>query len=337
MLFLSKRNNGIYYVYYKNNLGKRACISTKCNKKSEALKFLSDFKYQLTERKLKKSNSITLDKCFFEFLKYSQTYHTKNTFNTYKYSFNVLLRHFGSIPLADLNQKTISEFIQDRIQNVSSRNANKMYATLSAVFKWGISMGYMTDNPMTAVRRPKVPEKQPLFFTEIDFSIFLREVTNPDLKDLICFAVNTGLRSGELIALTWEQIDFKNRFLILDNRKAIAKSKKVASVPLNLNAMQVLTDRQIKTSADIVFSYRNKPWCQKTICRKFKEYLIKAGLNPRLHFHSLRHTFASWLIQRRVPIYNISKLLRHSNIKTSEIYTHLLPDQLRESVEKLNN
>jgi len=185
MLFLSKRNNGYYYVYFTNSLGRRACISSKSKKKSEALKFLSDFKNQLTGRRLSKATSISLDKCFFEYLKYSQSYHTKNTFKTYRYSFNVLLRHFGSIQLAELNQKTISDFIQYRIQNVSSCNGNKMYAILSAVLKWAISMGYIVENPMTAVKRPKIPQKQPLFFSEVDFSMFLRAVDKPDFKDLI--------------------------------------------------------------------------------------------------------------------------------------------------------
>jgi len=101
------------------------------------------------------------------------------------------------------------------------------------VLKWAISMGYIVENPMTAVKRPKIPQKQPLFFSEVDFSMFLRAVDKPDFKDLILFAVYTGLRSGELIALNWEQIDFKNRILTLDNRTVVTKGKKVRTIPLN--------------------------------------------------------------------------------------------------------
>ena len=101
--------------------------------------------------------------------------------------------------------------------------------------------------------------------------------------------------------------------------------------------MQVLTERHITSETNLVFTYKGKQWIQKTICEKFKKYVVKAGLNPELHLHSLRHTFASWLVQRGVPIYDVSKLLGHSNIKITEIYSHLRAEDLRESVEKLNN
>jgi site-specific recombinase XerD len=72
------------------------------------------------------------------------------------------------------------------------------------------------------------------------------------------------------------------------------------------------------------------------LSKLFKRYVLRADLNPKLKFHSLRHTFASWLVQKGVSIYEVSKLLGHSDIRVTQIYAHLTLDNLRSAVELLN-
>ena len=91
-------------------------------------------------------------------------------------------------------------------------------------------------------------------------------------------------------------MNFKNKILTLDNRNHFTKSKKIRSIPLGIKVLQILTDRQLKSNSSIVFTYRNQPIKQDFISKKFKKYVIKANLNLKLNFHSLRHTFASWLV-----------------------------------------
>ena len=69
--------------------------------------------------------------------------------------------------------------------------------------------------------------------------------------------------------------------------------------------------------------------------RYFKRFVIKAKVNPKLNFHSLRHPFASWLGQGGVSIYVVSKLLGHRDIKTTEIYTHLSSENFKAAVDSL--
>ena len=89
-------------------------------------------------------------------------------------------------------------------------------------------------------------EKLPLFFTEAEFLALLNSITDKDLKDLIHFAGLTGIRQNDLITLQWNQINFKNHTLTLDNRFSQTKSRKIHILPLNLKALQILTDRQLK-------------------------------------------------------------------------------------------
>ena len=75
---------------------------------------------------------------------------------------------------------------------------------------------------------------------------------------------------------------------------------------------------------------------QDFLSHKFAGYVENAGINLKLNFHSLRHTFASWLVQRGVSIYEVSKLLGHSEIKTTQIYAHLRSENLSNAVELLD-
>jgi integrase/recombinase XerD len=338
MLFLSKRKNGFYYVYYLNEFSKRASISTRSKRKNEALKFLADFKNQLEERKANKVIPISLEKFFFEYLKYSESIHTTKSTQTIRSAVNSYLKYFGAIQLSDLNKHNILEYLQHRSNAVSSYVVKRELAYLSAIFNWGITWRYMNENLTNGINKPKLPEKQPLFFSETDFQILLRAIDNQDINDLAVFSISTGLRQMELLTLRWSQIDFKQQALTLDNRTHITKSKKVRTIPLNVKAMQVLTQRLLNSNSDLVFTYNSAPIKQDFISKKFKKYILKAGLNPKLTFHALRASFGSWLVQKGCSIYNVMTLMGHSDVRiTSKFYASLTTDNLMKSVNLLND
>ena len=184
MLLLSKRKNGFYYVYYLNELGKRACISTKSKRKNEALKFLVNFKNQLEERKANKVIPIKLERFFFEYLKYSESIHTTKSTQTIPSAVNSFIKYFGAIQLSDLSGKSISKYLQHRTDKVSPYVVKREIAYLSGMFNWGITWRYMNENLTKGIRKPKLPEKQPLFFAVSDFEILLRTIDNQDIKSL---------------------------------------------------------------------------------------------------------------------------------------------------------
>ena len=106
---------------------------------------------------------------------------------------------------------------------------------------------------------------------------------------------------------------------------------------MNMKTLQILTERQLSFSgSERVFTYQGKPVKQLFISHKFKKLVRKSGNNPQLSFHSLRHSFATLLIQKGVPIYQVSKLLTHSDLRVTQIYTHLSEQNLRDAVGLLN-
>lgn len=337
-MFLSKLSNGIYHIYYFKENGKKTKISTRTKYKSEAYKFLSNFEQEFKLRQQNKLSPIDLKKITFEFLKYSESIHSINHTKSIKTTFNEFYKFTGNISVSDINKKLIVNFIELRLRNVSNYTVRRDIADLSSVFNWGISKNYLHENPCKGIKKPKLTEKLPLFFSEAEFYILLKSIDDIDLKELIHFAVLTGIRQSDLISLRWYQINFKNHTLTLDNRYSQTKSRKVHVLPLNLTALQILTERQQRSNySDFIFTYNKRPIKQHYISHKFKKLIKRAKLNPQLTFHNLRHSFGSWLVQKGVPIYQVSKLMTHSDLRVTQIYTHLSEQNLKDAVELLNN
>ena len=262
--------------------------------------------------------------------------HSSNHTKSIKTSFNEFIKFIGTIFLSGIDKKLILNFIEARLRTVSNYTIRRDIADLSSAFNWGISKNYLWENPCKDIKAPSLAEKLPIFFSEVEFYSLLNSISDNNLKDLIYFAALTGIRQNDLITLRWDQIDFKNRTLILDNRLSQTKSRKVHILPLNLKASQILTERQLKCrNNNFVFTYNEKSIKQSFISHKFKKLVKGAGLNPKFTFHSLRHSFGSWLVQKGVPIYHVSKLMTHSDLRVTQIYAHLSEQNLRDAVELL--
>lgn len=326
-MVLSKRSNGIYYVFYNQLNGKRTCISTGTKLKVDALKFLSNFEKKLELKRANPIIDITLKKFQLEFLKHSESIHSYNHTKGIKFSFNMLIEYFGNISLSSLSKIKLQKYIDYRLKKVSVYPVNRDIINLSSAFNWAVSQNYLETNLMQGIKKIKAPEKLPTYFSKEDFNKFLFVIDNEDFKDLVILAINTGMRQMELLTLTRSQIDLSRQLIILDNRNHITKSKKIRSIPLNQSAIEVL---QKRIHLEQLF-----PFGQQQTVKLFRKYRKKAKINPELTFHSLRHSFATWLIQGGVSIYHVSKLLGHSDLRVTEIYTHVQFSDLSNAVNIL--
>lgn len=334
-MFLSKRKNGKYYIFYEGSNGKRTCISTKTKYKSEAVKFLSEFSEKLKQAEKRKYTEITLQDFRFEYLKYSESYHTWRTTINLKTTFNSLLKYFGNVSLSNLTKKLIEDYISYKLRTVSIYCARKDLINIKASLNWAVQNNYILENPSKPLKRIKPPERLPLFFSKNEFDKLLNVIDIDDIKDLTVFAVNTGLRQSELINLSYKQVNFKDKSIILDNQQHITKSKKIRAVPLNNSAFNIVEKRYKGKIQQLIFTINNYPIKQDYLVHKFKKYVRATDINQKLSFHSLRHTFASWLVQKGVSIFKVSKLLGHADISTTQIYAHLRTEDLLDAVNNL--
>jgi len=238
-MYLSKRKE-IYYLYYQQLNGKMTCISTKTKYKSDALKFLSSF--EATKRE-EKQIVILFKDLIFKFLKHSESIHKWNHSKTLRVTLNQASKYFGNPPIDSFTVMNLQEYIDYRMSKVSAYAVRRDFATFSNIFNYAIIHKYLTSNPIKDLRKPKVPEKQPLYFSNLEFNQFLLSIDNDDFRDLVMLAVNTGLRQMELLTLTKEQIDVIRGTITLDNRTHVTKSRKIRVIPLNERAKDILNTR----------------------------------------------------------------------------------------------
>lgn len=152
------------------------------------------------------------------------------------------------------------------------------------------------------------------------------------LADFIRLALNTGLRHGELLALTWDRVDMDAGTITFDTMDQ--KNGKRATLPINAGARLALGRLLAKRQGSHVFHQHGRKL--DAIDGAFHGARARAGL-PDVKIHDLRRTFGSWLVQSGVSIHAVSGLLRHSDIRiTARVYAHLGVEEFREAAAVLD-
>jgi integrase len=155
------------------------------------------------------------------------------------------------------------------------------------------------------------------------------------LRPLVILALNTGLRRGELLGLTWGAVNFSGKMLTVT--AATAKSGHTRRIPLNREAFEMLTTwhaRHDKPKSDAFVFPGYGGERMKSIATSWRSLMVAAKLK-NFRLHDCRHHFASKLVQAGVDLYTVKELLGHSEIAMTERYSHLAPDNLRLAVEKV--
>ncbi len=173
---------------------------------------------------------------------------------------------------------------------------------------------------------PKFDNRRVRFLTKEETLILLRTIKDKEKAnnwyDIVIFALNTGLRKGEIFNLSRNDINIQNRYLtVLDT-----KNNKNRIIPLNNLSLGIIQRRLSNKKNYYIFTYNNNRIYEKSV----KEIGLNNGVKDPRHkvvFHTLRHTFASWLVQDGIPLNLVSKLLGHSNIQMTMRYSHLAPEE----------
>jgi site-specific recombinase XerD len=337
-MFLSKHKSGYYYIYYTNKqtLSRRS-ISSRTKLKSEALSFLSDFKNKLKEQRKNGVILISLEDFCQKFLYYSSSIHTSKTTSGYQNTFNQLKKNFGNTTLTNLSSSLINDYLKYRITSSSVYAARKDLINLSSAFKKAITDNHLKENPCDGIKRIKIPEKQLKFFKKEEYLKLLKVIDDEQFRNMIEVSIDTGLRQMELLIIKWEHVNLEDKLITLNNHGYITKGKRVRSIPMTRKVYEILNEMFKEKKKEYVFIKDGEKYRQNYVTKKFKSYVRLVDINQRLNWHSLRHSFASWLVQRNVSIYQVSKLLGHQDIKTTEIYAHVRNEDLREAINILNN
>jgi len=236
--------------------------------------------------------------------------------------------------LTAVTPRHVEAFKAHRLKLVKPVSVNQELRAMKAAFNTAIRWKLIYENPVVEVRQATIPQEPKAFFTPQDFQKLILTIEEDWLRAIVLLAAATGMRRGEVLNLSWSDVDLEKRYLIVRTTPTYkTKSGRMRTIPLNDIALSVL--RSKTPTHELVFTLNGHPMMGNWVQHLFKRYVRKAGLDDRLHFHSLRHTTASWLVQSGSTLYEVQQLLGHSSSKVTEVYSHLQPGHLQSTVARL--
>ena len=287
-------------------------------------------------------------------------------YKSVRLSFDHLLSYFKPQKAVNsFNQKEIEKFMSYLKVNVP-KGYRIYYRNLKAAFNKAYEWNYLNENLFKNVKLPKRQLLAPAFVNSIQFSAICDKIKKQTVKDITVFAFNTGMRLDEVINLKWSNIDYANRTITVGDEGFTTKGRKQRFIPMTNEVYELLVKCEMAkvnetSSLPIIHSINNScdgkrdaslsrsmtnvyVFCKENgfkyskdyVSKKFKEACRKANIDKSIHFHSLRHSFASYLVQQGVSLPTIKDLLGHTSITTTEIYSHLDLTSLKEAVKKFD-
>lgn len=222
-------------------------------------------------------------------------------------------------------------------KRLTARSIGRKLSSLRSFFRFLVKEGYCPSNPTEAVSSPKLEKTLPRFLTENDVVRLIEAPDQETLKGLRDRAIletlySTGMRISELVSLRENNIDF-----ISGTLKVFGKGKKERLLPVGERALRAIRNyiRKRKGETELVFLNKNKkPLGARGIRKMFDYYIAAISLKEHISPHTMRHSFATHLLNRGADLRSVQELLGHANLSTTQIYTHLTTDKLKSIYEK---
>lgn len=283
-----------------------------------------------------KCDSPSLGEAVERFLSWYKQTRRVSSYERYRKASKVILDFFKPhFPLVNIDLGTVEEYkIWRQRQGVSLVTINKELRFLSTLINRAVEFKWIDSHEL--YRKPilvkGVKSERLRYLTEEEEGRLLDAIKDPLLKDIVVFALNTGLRKGEIINLKWDEVDLNLRCIVLGAERT--KSKRMHILPLNRKALEVIERRLREMRKDCPYVFHRGGKQVRCFKRAFRNALTRAGIKD-FRFHDLRHTFASRLVQKGVDLYIIKELLNHADITTTQRYAHLKLDNMRKAVDML--
>ena len=344
-MYVAKIPRSSFYqiVYFVG--GKRTTRSTKKRTLEEAEQELQKFQYSLssTDKVIQidngSKNKLSLKDFQTEYVEYISPIKSKKYLVSINLSFSQFISFCGNKNIEGITTLIIDKFITSTFGR-TQRGAHQYYRTLKAAFNKALQWNYISINPFTKVKFPKLSKSYPAFINEDELFMIVSNTPYQYLKDIFITAFYTGLRLGEIINMKWSWIDFTQNYITVQCSESFqTKSKKDRIVPMSEKVRSLLTSRfksNLHSPEEFVFyHFKGRKLHQETISKQFKDVVRKLNLDDKIHFHTLRHSFASMLVQRGVSLYVVKELLGHEDLSTTQIYSHLQSQNLKDAVNLL--
>lgn len=270
--------------------------------------------------------------------------HPKSVCSELQHHKNWIAPVFKDIPLQKISLKHLEQ-IMGKMKKAGRKTRSIQYilSTVSQVWNYAKTLGIVEgDSPTRKIKLGKLDNERTRFLTESEAQLLLSvlEKHSMDLRDMAILSLFAGLRAGEIFKLKWSDINLENEIILIRS----PKSGKTRYAYMTPEIKHMLKDRSLsKNSPDDLIFPTNNGKQRMCMSKVFSQSVNEAGLNTgveeskqKVVFHTLRHTFASWLAKKGVPLYTIQALMGHSSFQMVQRYAHLSDESKRGAVEVLN-
>jgi len=331
----SRSGKDRWYIYYRVE-GKRVRKAVKqAQSRADALKLLTSkvadaFRGKYGFKKAEKSEDVLFEAFGKEFLElYSRVHWRAKTIEGHENSLRHLNRFFKGKRLSEITPELTAHFVAQRKAKVKASTLNRELSCLKCVLNKAVEWGKLEANPIAKVKkfRESDPKNRILYGEE---SRRLWKACADHLGPIVLTALCTGMRRGEILGLTWGQVDLGKRTIRIERTKS-GRERTVFINGLLLHELQRL-GMASRRSEYVFLGPNGKPMMD--VKTAFKTACRRAGIKG-LRFHDLRHHAASKMVEAGIDLVTVSKILGHASIQTTMRYAHPTPENMRKAVELL--
>ena len=266
---------------------------------------------------------------------------SKNTAIAYRTDLKTFFKYLEdkNLSFETVQHSQLTDFLWSlKTSNIKPRSIYRMVESIRQFYKYLLMEDIIKEDPTIYLSIPKIPAMLPEMLTNKEVEILLDSVSGIDYlsirnRAMLELLYATGLRVSELISLKFENINLEECFV-----KIVGKGNKERLVPFGHKA-KIFMERYLrvrkKINSEYIFLTRlNKPISRIEFWRQLKEISIKAGIMKNITPHTLRHSFATHLLTAGTDIRFVQEMLGHSSISTTQIYTHVSQERLKEQHKK---
>ena len=288
----------------------------------------------------KNTNRKTLEDVFELFYEDKENQGLKaTTLYTIKGSFNRIIKNFkfSKTSIALIQPEHINEFIRSEyFSRLAPQTKVLLLSFFKSIFTFAVKKNIIKNNIFLQTSSIKNTFRIRKIWNETELRNYMPILKKFKYFDIVLLALETGMRKGEILGLTWDCINFEKRILFVEKnlvtlRKEfyIHKPKTRAGIReiiLFKDSLKMLEKRYEERTSDFVFHEKNKPICPVKLSSYFNNFLKSNNLKL-IHFHDLRHIHATFLLNNKIDYKILSKRLGHTNIAfTLQTYTHVLSE-----------
>jgi site-specific recombinase XerD len=326
MLENLKKLSGEMNIPIRNNLPDKYLSRNKAiNKKATALRNLREKLLQQIPERARTYTLAMLD--YLMAMNYSA-----NTTRNYVSSFNLFQRiNYYQNPDILTEKQIVSHLAAMTEKGLSPSSLDMLINALQFYYRTVLKK----DTFEIRLPRPKKKHQLPTVLTMEECSRIFKTVDNPKHKLLLLLGYGAGLRRSEIISLKWEDILFEEHKIHVKQSKG--NKDRIVMLPFTI-VDELINYRKIFQRDEWIFAgqYKGEALSAGTVQTVMKEAVIKAGLEKRATVHTLRHSFATHLLEGGTDIRYIQELLGHSSIKTTMVYTHISPKAAKNIISPLD-